>query len=59
MLVPCWLMRKQLEQKHLEESIVGAKAAVRYGFECMIIDKIKNLKGIQECSAEMVMADSN
>ena len=46
MLVPCWLMKKQLEQKHLEESIVDAKAAVRYGFESMIIDKIKNLKGI-------------
>jgi hypothetical protein len=48
MLVPCWLMTKQLEQNHLEESIIDAKEAVLNAFENMIIDKMKNLRGINE-----------
>jgi len=51
MLVPCWLVRKQLEQKHLEESIEDAKEAVRCAFENMIIDKLKTLKGINDLTA--------
>jgi hypothetical protein len=48
MLVPCWLMRKQLDQNHLQESIADAKEAVLNAFETMIIDKMKNLKGIAD-----------
>jgi hypothetical protein len=51
-------MSKQLEQKHLEESIVDAKTAVRYGFEKMIIDKVKNLKGIDDLTRYTKTSDT-
>jgi hypothetical protein len=57
MLAPCWLMTKQLEQNYLQESIGNAKDAVLNGFEAMIIDKIKNLKGINDLQAYTKTSD--
>jgi hypothetical protein len=48
MLAPCWLMTRQLEQNHLEESMVDAREAVLNAFESIIIDKTKNLKGMSD-----------
>jgi len=43
MLVPCWLIKKELEQNHLEESMEDAKTIILNAFESMIIDKFRNL----------------
>ncbi len=48
MQIPDWLLTKQLEQKHLEESIVDAKEAVQTAVESMAINQMKNLRGINE-----------
>jgi hypothetical protein len=57
MEIPSWLLEKQLEQNHLEESIVDAKEAVRYAFESMVIDKIKALKGISDLTTYTKSSD--
>jgi hypothetical protein len=48
MEIPDWLLEKHLEQNHLEESIIDAKEAVLNAIKTMVIDKMKNLCGIQE-----------
>jgi hypothetical protein len=42
LLVPCWLMRKQLEQKHLEESIEDNSVIVKRAFETYIDVNFRN-----------------
>jgi hypothetical protein len=42
MLVPCWLMTKQLEQKHLEESIEDNSVIVKRAFETYIDINFRN-----------------
>jgi hypothetical protein len=42
MLVPCWLMRKQLEQKHLEESIEDNSVIVKRAFDTYIDVNFRN-----------------
>jgi hypothetical protein len=42
MLVPCWLIRKQLEQKHLEESIEDNSVIVKRAFETYIDVNFRN-----------------
>jgi hypothetical protein len=42
MLVPCWLMKKQLEQKHLEESIEDNSVIVKRAFETYIDVNFRN-----------------
>lgn len=48
MLVPCWLMRKQLEQKHLEESIEDNNAIVKRAFEAYIDTNFRNWRHAEE-----------
>jgi hypothetical protein len=48
MEIPTWLLEKQLEQNHLEASIEDSKTAVLNAFETMVIDKMKNFRGIDE-----------
>jgi hypothetical protein len=57
METPSWLLEKQLEQNHLEESIVDSKEAVRCAFENMVIDKIKALKGINDLTTYIKSSD--
>src|SRR5207249_5708325 len=42
MLVPCWLMKKQLEQKHLEESIEDNSVIVKRAFETYVDINFRN-----------------
>jgi hypothetical protein len=42
MLAPCWLMTKQLEQKHLEESIEHNSVIVKCAFETYIDTNFRN-----------------
>jgi hypothetical protein len=42
MLAPCWLMTKQLEQKHLEESIEDNSVIVKRSFETYIDVNFRN-----------------
>lgn len=42
MLVPRWLMRKQLEQKHLEESIEDNSVIVKHAFETYVDVNFRN-----------------
>jgi hypothetical protein len=41
-LVPCWLMRKQLEQNQLEESIADNKVIIKRAFETYIDVNFRN-----------------
>jgi hypothetical protein len=57
MEIHTWLVEKQIEQNHLEESIIDAKEAVRCAIENMIIDKLKTLKGINDLTAYTKSSD--
>jgi hypothetical protein len=48
MEIPIWLLEKQLEQNHLEESIIDTKEAVLNALKTMPIDQMKNLRSINE-----------
>jgi hypothetical protein len=48
MLVPCFLMRKQLEQKHLEDSIEDNSIIVKRAFETYIDVNFRNWQQTEE-----------
>lgn len=59
MLVPCWLVRKQLEQKHLEESIEDNSVIVKRAFETYIDVNFRNALNFwqrSEASVDNVLA---
>jgi hypothetical protein len=59
MLVPCWLMKKQLEQKHLEESIEDNSIIVKRAFETYIDVNFRNALNFwqrSEASVDNVLA---